>query len=273
MTSTDLTAKADVSTTKLLGLFELTSMQQLIDIGDIEMLTNIIPKGMLTLMYAGGGVGKSTIVASQIKEALSKSEDLEVLLLDFDQALVRNRNTLMELVDLPRFGNTSISNQDHAENIIETIKALPSLENTVIVVDALQGMFDRFNRDINKAVDAGFIMDILKLYRDKGATVIIVHHSNKIDKDGFATFRGSAVIKDSVDNLYEVKGVDRDSEYLTLKVCMEDHKYSFLIDDPNPIYKIDRKLSYTVVEPSKETEKEKLPKGVTGEHILECLNI
>lgn len=272
MSSTDLTAKADVGT-RLLDLFELTSMQQLIDIGDVEMLTDIIPKGFLSLLYAGGGVGKSTIVATQIKQILTQRDDQEVLLLDFDQAIVRNRNTLMELVDLPHFGNVAISTKPQADGIMKILKERVSLEDVVIVVDALQGMFDRFNLDINKATDAGAMMDVLKAFRDKGATVIVVHHSNKIDiATGTAAFRGSAVIKDSVDNLYEVIGVERDSEYLTLKVCME-HKYSFLIDNPNPIYKIDRKLNYVTVDESSIKVEVKLPRGVSQTQIEEAVSI
>jgi len=271
MSSADLTAKADVGT-KLLDLFELTSMQQLIDIGDVEMLTSIIPKGMLSLLYSGGGVGKSTIVGSQVKEILTTRSDQEVLLLDFDQAIVRNRNTLMELVDLPDFGNVAISTKPQAEKILKILKERSSLENVIVIIDALQGMFDRFNLDINKATDAGNIMDTLKSFRDRGATVVIVHHSNKVDKDGFASFRGSAVIKDSVDNLYEIMGVSRDMKYLTLKVCM-GHKYSFLVENPNPIYKIDRKLNYTIIEESDIEVEVKLPTGVVQTQIDEILTI
>ncbi len=271
MKNETLTANADGS---FLNNFKLSSLSSLQEIGDIEMLTDIIPRNNLTLLYAQGGGGKTTLIGALIKEILENKPEMDVLLLDYDQAKIRNRDLLMTLLshESNNFGLVDVSTLDESNKTLSILDTMKDLSNKVIVIDALQGIFARYSKDINKAVDASQIMNKFKAFRDKGATVIIIHHSNKVDKLGFATFRGSAVIIDSVDNLYEVQKVDRTKTELTLKILM-DHKYSFLPTIINPTYKIDRDLNYTTTTIVPQVEEIRLPKGVPEDMIPLIINI
>ncbi len=263
----------EVANKSLDSAFVFTTQQDLDAIGDIVKLTSLIPKNHMTLLYSPGGKGKSSLVASQIKKLLEDHKNELVYLFDFDQAIIRNRDMLNSLLKLEGFRNVPVSNNTLANTVVNTLEAQETLENKVIVIDALQGMFARFNLDINKAKDAGKIMNMLKSFRDKGATVIVIHHSNKITVEGTASFRGSAVIQDSVDNLFEIQQISRTETELTLRVVME-HKYSFLTDNPEPIFKLDKQLGYEILDklPSEQGEVG-LPRGIEKRSIPYCLDV
>ena len=237
-------------------------------IGDIEMFTEIIPKGMITCIHAASGVGKSTLVATQIKKILVDNQDLEVIYLDYDQAKVRNRQMLLTLLDNfgSRFKPIDIRNQEIEDKAKSILSSLTDLSKYVIVIDALQGMFNRAEKDINKASDASKIMEAIKVYQNKGATVIIVHHSNKVNNQGITSFRGSMVIQDSVDNLFCLYKLTRGGNVLKAKLDI-DIKRSFETDEVELDYSMTRDLDYSINRVETASHKVKLPKTMTQEQL------
>lgn len=235
-------------TTLVEDKLEVITLDYLESLGDIEMLTNLVPDGMLTCIHSVGGQGKSTLIAAHVDTILKSNNSIkEAIWLDYDAAVRRN-TTLFKTLLTEHKENIKVVPvyTENSMNKLDTYLSKKDLHSTVIVVDALQGMCNRMSADINKATDMGTVMDKLRGYCDNGATVIVIHHSNKQDKEGWSNFRGSAVIQDSVDNLYQLRQVKRTNNKLTVEVDISP-KFSFSLDESGDIikeYTIAKDLSY-----------------------------
>jgi len=252
-------------------LFSGVTLEQIEAIGEIEMLTEIIPKNMITCIHSVGGQGKSTLIGAMVNKALNNDKTLNTLWFDYDNALYRNKNLAETLLTnhSNRFQWIQVSDKN-VVNDTNTKLMSADLSNTIIVVDALQGLFNRTGMNINDATDAGRITDMLRNYADKGATVIMIHHSNKQDKDGWSTFRGSAVIQDSVDNLFQLAQQSRTEDELTVAIDISA-KFSFLVKDASvKNYTIDLNLDYIT---DSIDIKPELPKGISEEMISNAIEI
>jgi len=202
---------------------------------------------------------------------LNNDKTLNTLWFDYDNALYRNKNLAETLLTnhSNRFQWIQVSDKN-VVNDTNTKLMSADLSNTIIVVDALQGLFNRTGMNINDATDAGRITDMLRNYADKGATVIMIHHSNKQDKDGWSTFRGSAVIQDSVDNLFQLAQQSRTEDELTVAIDISA-KFSFLVKDASvKNYTIDLNLDYIT---DSIDIKPELPKGISEEMISNAIEI
>ncbi len=270
--STSLTTEVeDFSNTD--GLFTSVTLEQIEEIGEINMLTEILPKGMVTCVYSAGGQGKSTLIGAMVNRALNNDSTLNALWFDYDNALYRNSNLAKTLISnhKNRFSWVKIPNKEAVVNMHTKLMSA-DLSSTVVVIDALQGMFNRTEQDVNKAKDVGLITDALRDYAGRGATVLVIHHSNKQNKEGYATFRGSAVIQDAVDNLFQLKKVDRADGKLIVSVDITT-KFSFQVNDANTKleYAVGLDLEYTTN--SEENVTVKPPKNVTPELVVAALEV
>ncbi|WP_051145192.1 hypothetical protein [Thiomicrorhabdus sp. Kp2] len=82
---------------------------------------------------------------------------------------------------------------------LENMAVADRYKNTLFVLDSLRDFGD-VNND-NAAMRIG---DKLKNIREAGATIIVLHHSNK---DG-RNYQGSNNIRNSIDNMYQLTKID-----------------------------------------------------------------
>ncbi len=191
------------------------------------MLHPLIVKSSISVISANAGHMKTSMTLNIIKGIRKQFKSMECYWFDYDNGFKRavsNEGADKIFNDL-NVQIVSISNSKEHEEIIVALDSLTSMDtlaNTILVFDGLQSLFGRIGKSINDSDDAGQVMDMMKALRDKGATIIIIHHNNKADKDGWSTFRGSQVIEDSVDNMYILKSEQNDK---TIDISIKINKY------------------------------------------------
>lgn len=168
----------------------------------IEFVINgFLPKRMITMIYADGGNGKSWLAFAVAKYCAM--QQMHVVYLDFDNPLsvLKDRNINSKLIaphdNLFYIQRSKCEMQSH-EVLAQMARQASAgkYENTLIVFDSLRD-FTEVNND-NRAMHT---MSQIKDVREAGATVLIIHHSNKDGKN----YQGSNNIRNSVDNMYQLK--------------------------------------------------------------------
>lgn len=165
------------------------------------VIDGFLPKRMITMVYADGGNGKSWLAFAVAKYCAM--QQMDVVYLDFDNPLsvLKDRNIHSKLIEphdnLFYIQRSKCQMQSH--EVLERMAQQASAgkyENTLIVFDSLRD-FTEVNND-NRAMHT---MSKIKDVREAGATVLIIHHSNKDGKN----YQGSNNIRNSVDNMYQLK--------------------------------------------------------------------
>lgn len=198
------------------------------------LMPGFIAKNLITMLYADGGEGK-TFLAMGIAKYLD-TKGLSVVYIDYDNGLkaLKDRGVDKKLVkacrNLKYIGRSSA--KLHAAEVltkIESIAVSGAFDNTVFILDSFRNFCDVSND--SAAMRA---METLKNIREAGATVILLHHSNKDGKN----YQGSNNIRNSLDNMYHVKKViapDGQIRWiLTVKkerVAIEDTALSLMFSD------------------------------------------
>lgn len=182
------------------------------------LVPGFLPKRLITLIYADGGNGKSWLALALARRCVQRGQ--EVHYLDFDNPLsvLKERGVDKLIVDMALHANhpralnyiqrskcaltanqmlRSLSDYAQGNRLDERVIVLDSLRNLVHVSSEAQGME---------------VMTQLMNIREAGATVIILHHSNK---DG-QNYQGSNHLRNSVDNMYRLRKTAGDATSLTL---------------------------------------------------------
>lgn len=180
----------------------------------IEYLIDaFIPKHMITMIYADGGMGKSWLTAGIAKYAANAGVD--VIYLDFDNPVraISSRGLEQKLIQpyanlyyVQRARTTMLPMEILGE--LQSKGSAADLKNTLVIVDSLRNLCN-----INHDAQAQEIMTILMNIRDSGATILALSHSNK---DG-RNYQGSNNIRNSLDNMYRLEkkgGSEVDMEFL-----------------------------------------------------------
>lgn len=198
------------------------------------LMDGFVAKNLITLFYADGGEGK-TFLALGIAKYLDK-QGLSVVYIDYDNGLksLKDRGVDKKLIKtcqhLKYIGRSNA--KIHAHEIllkIESMAVSGVFNNTVFILDSLRNFCD-----VNNDSATMKTMETLKNIREAGATVLILHHSNK---DG-RNYQGSNNIRNSLDNMYHVKKILTQKGQirwvLTVKkerVAIEDTALSLKIND------------------------------------------
>jgi hypothetical protein len=177
------------------------------DVKTEYVIPGFLAKNMITLIYADGGNGKSWLGMSIA--AYCATRNMPVIYLDFDNPLtvLHDRGVDQKLVT-PYVNLQYISPSKSILTAFEMLEALASRAtakafiNVLIVVDSLRNF-----GDVNNDTKAMQIMNLLMHIREAGATLIVLHHSNK---DG-RNYQGSNNIRNSVDNVYLLKKLELSS--------------------------------------------------------------
>lgn len=168
------------------------------------LIDGILPKKLITIIYANGGSGKSFLSLALAKELKKNALVKKIVYIDLDNPL----NVLVErniegLIDskLTYIHRSSLSNTTPME-LIKTIeeKALGNAyEGVVFILDSLRNF-----TDIDNDSKAMGLMNALMNIREAGGSILCLHHSNK---DG-RNFKGSNHIHNSADCMFELSRLE-----------------------------------------------------------------
>jgi len=193
------------------------------------LLEKLIPEGAITLFFGKGGVGKTSL-ALQIIHAIAEGKDFlglktkqaSVVFVDMENPLGVLRDRIVHI--------------GHSDNILiwhgscepppprldrEDFIRYFDLPKGLLVFDTLRASF---LGDENSSQDVAVVVDRLKQLRDKGYTVLLLHHT---PKGNDTIYKGSTAIIDLVDNA------------LCLEPLRDDEQGDF---DPEMVYKFGTKI-------------------------------
>jgi hypothetical protein len=168
------------------------------------VIPGFLAKNMITMIYADGGNGKSWLGLGLA--GYCAALNMPVIYLDFDNPLtvLRDRGVNQKLV--ARYPNLQYIQrskwQGSAFDMLEKLSILATggaFKGMVIVLDSLRNF-----ADINNDTKIMVVMNMLMNIREAGATIIVLHHSNKDGKN----YQGSNNIRNSVDNMYMLKKLE-----------------------------------------------------------------
>jgi hypothetical protein len=167
-----------------------------------HLIANFIPKRMVSIWYADGGSGKSYLAHGVVKHLLDTTTN-RVVYLDPDNSIsvLKDRGIDHLLVDkypnLTYLHRSSMTVQ--AEELLEEFgrRAVGSVyKDIVFVIDSLKDVLPDMQNDQKVAKTMQLLMNM----REAGATVLVLHHTNKDGKN----YQGSNQIRNSCDVMYRL---------------------------------------------------------------------
>jgi archaellum biogenesis ATPase FlaH len=170
---------------------------------EIEFLIpDFLPKKLITMYYADGGNGKSWLAQAITNHLLDEKKVAMLTYIDFDNpvSILKDRNIYDLLIkkhknlnyiqrstlNMPPF-DLLLKLEEHAYN--------GAYEDCVFMIDSLRNVVDIMHD--GKVMR---VMDALMNIREAGATIVLLHHSNK---DG-RNYQGSNNIRNSIDCMYRL---------------------------------------------------------------------
>lgn len=171
------------------------------------LMDGFLAKNLITMIYADGGSGKSWLGMAMAKHCAMQGFD--VVYLDFDNPLtvLKERGVLAGLVNHRRVQYVQRSKAQMSAfevlMLLEEKAVGKAFNGKVFVLDSLRNF-----ADIGMDAKVMRVMDALMNLREAGATVIVLHHSNKDGKN----YQGSNHIRNSVDNMYQLSKIDSEGD-------------------------------------------------------------
>ena len=203
--------KDDLATDKLVTLESLSK------ISDADFLVDgFINRGTSTVIHSNPGAGKTILVLALAKQLLRENKIDEVIYFDADnpQSVLKDRlpKVLTDAKDNFTYWSSSTTPYSEMRAEMQRLTGYHNQGGRVLVV------IDTFGRFVNGSVKTDsdvvpILQDINLLVNSFGATVIVIHHSNKAkDDDGKPIFQGSQRIIGDTDACW---GLTRDKGIIT----------------------------------------------------------
>ncbi|WP_102798746.1 AAA family ATPase [Bowmanella denitrificans] len=165
------------------------------------ILPGFLAKRQITMLFADGGNGKTWVGFALANYCAAQR--LTVVYMDFDNPLSVLAERGVERKLVRRYANLHyIQRSKSALGAGELLEQLANAatasryENMVFIFDSLRNF-----GDVAHDSQIMRVMDRLMNIREAGATVVVLHHSNK---DG-RNYQGSNNIRNSVDNMYRLR--------------------------------------------------------------------
>jgi len=166
------------------------------------LIDDFLPRGAIVQFYSRPGQGKSLF--SLAVSLILASAGLNVVYFDFDNSLIalKNRN-LTEILEKYRniyyihrskISELGVSNlRGFVKFLRDFAKSEVDLSNYIFVFDSAKN----FILDTNSNKDVSMFFDVLKGLRDRGATVLVPHHTNRA-----GGFKGASAFLEDADLVY-----------------------------------------------------------------------
>ena len=230
--------KAFVEVTKTSGTWEdginknkILTLEFLDSKPNVEALfEQFIYKGTSTVIHSDPGQGKSTLILAIIKQSIQQKKIDKVIYFDADNppSVLKDRiyGFMGEFGNDVTYWTSALSAIDEMENEMRRLCTFNGQgENVLIVIDTLTRFLN--GKSIKNDNDvAPFITLANRLVIEFGATVIIVHHSNKSKgDDGRPIFQGSQKIIGDTDATF---GLVRDG--IKLKLYRDKARFGYICD-------------------------------------------
>lgn len=172
-----------------------------------------ILKNDIIMFVARPGVGKSLMALALCNMLLDAKKVKRVFYLDGDNSHITIKSRNIDLVK-DKFGNRlnyfiELSDLDLYRIITELKKK--DLSDFLIIFDSIKNFIIG---DRNSHKDVTDMMNILKELRKNGATIIFLHHQNKLNKDFNSAFAGSSAFMEDIALAYELKRNDDKQTYI-----------------------------------------------------------
>lgn len=162
------------------------------------LIDGFLPKHLITMIYADGGMGKSW--AAMCLAKFAERAGMVVLYLDYDNpmSVLKERGVEQKLIQACpnlRYVHRSKTPMLGLEMLsaLEDQAVAGRFKNTLIVLDSLRDF-----SDVNNDAKAMQLGEKLKNLREAGATIVVLHHSTK----NGSNYQGSNNIRNSIDNMY-----------------------------------------------------------------------
>lgn len=191
----------------LLDKFDLP--QERIDHSNYSYLyPSFIVKNEITMIAAKPGSGKTLVSMALSNMLLQKEAVKEVIYFDADNGLSTLKDRGVGRLKIQHGRKLRIVHDVMTSNIqmwqiIHKLQTV-NLENILIVFDSIKNFMKGGDRDKNK--DVSVIMQNLKQLRNRGATVVFLHHTNKPQADiNQLQYAGSSAWEEDTSNAFILK--------------------------------------------------------------------
>ena len=200
-----------------------------------------IVKNDIIMFVARPGVGKSLMALALCNMLLDAGKIERIFYLDGDNSHITIKSRNIEFLK-NKFGNKlnyfiELSNSDMYRIIKELKKK--DLTDFLIVFDSIKN-FILGDRNCHK--DVTELMNILKELRNNGASIVFLHHQNKLSKDFNSAFAGSSAFMEDISLAYELKKNENKQTYIFIPLKDRNNisnSVAFVYNQDNTITQVD----------------------------------
>ena len=178
---------------------------------------DFIIKNDITMIVSRPGIGKSLVSIALCNMFLNKEKIKKVIYFDKDNSLVtintRNIHVLKE-----KYGNRLYyiaEKTDFDINIIISELKKTDLTDILIVFDSVKNFIIG---DRNSHRDVTQFMNVLKVLRGNSASIIFLHHQNKLDKEFNSAFAGSSAFLEDISLAFELRKNEDKQTYIFIPI-------------------------------------------------------
>ena len=205
------------------------------------LFDKFIIKNDIIMFVARPGVGKSLMALALCNMLLDAKKVKRVFYLDGDNSHITIKSRNIDLVK-DKFGNRlnyfiELSDLD-LYRIITELKN-KDLSDILIVFDSIKNFIIG---DRNSHKDVTDLMKKLKELRNNGASIVFLHHQNKLHKDFNSAFAGSSAFLEDVASAYELKKNEDQKTYIFTPLKDRNNisnSVAFVYNQDNTITQVD----------------------------------
>jgi hypothetical protein len=155
------------------------------------LIKGTLAKAAITLIYAPSGIGKSYLAQSLVKFLAPHMKT--AVYIDYENRVsALKKRGVDKIENLYYLHRTTLKTSRY--QIVASMAALGDYEDALIVLDGAK----HFVADIESDRQVREMMNALMDMRDRGATILIVHHTNKSG----GNYQGSKELIDGCDNAF-----------------------------------------------------------------------
>lgn len=202
---------------------------------------NFIVKNDIVMIVARPGTGKSLLSVALCNMFLSEEKIKRVFYLDGDNSELTIKTRNIHLLK-EKFGNrlnyfVELTQTKLTEIINELMKK--DLTDCLIIFDSIKNFIVG---DRNSHKDVTKLMKMLKKLRKNGATIIFLHHQNKLQKEFNSEFAGSSAFAEDVALAFELRKNEDKQTYILIPIKDRNNTsdyIAFKYNQDNTLTKVD----------------------------------